>query len=363
MKARPATPLRRAKVWACGLVFIGLVGLGHAQANDPAAPAPTGAAAQPAPALPAQPIACPPPLDSAQAPVLQDRGFLWRISRAGRHSYLFGTVHVGKPAWREWGPLTEQALRATNTLALELDPTDPSLQTALLETPAPPPLGAERVARLQRAIERACISALAMVGLHPVLQVSTLSVLESRWHGLTSAFASETLLVERARRLRQPVVALETAQLQKDALIPTDAAQVLALVDEGLEQVENQTTRRVLGRLVTAWESGDLPVLESYAQWCECADREADRAQMQRLNDARNPALARRIAQLHGQGRRVFAAVGALHMTGPSALPLLLAARGFKVQRVQFTIKPLAAADLGQRPGGASAPSSPRTGD
>jgi uncharacterized protein len=343
MSERPAVQRRtptlvRRFALALWLGLGPLVAAQGAQANDPVVPVQTEAAAMPASSALAAPAACPPPINTALAAVPLDRGYLWRITRAGRQSFLFGTVHVGKPTWREWGPQTELALRASDTLALELDPSDPSLQTAILETPTPPPLGAERAARLQRAIQAACISALAMVGLHPVLQVSTLSVLESRWHGLAGDFASETLLVERARRLRQRVVALETAQLQKDALIPTDPAQVLALVDDGLLQVENQTTRRVLGRLVAAWETGDLAALESYPQWCECADSPADRAHLQRLNDARNPALARRIERLHQQGRRVFAAVGALHMTGPKALPHLLAARGFKVERVQFTI-------------------------
>ena len=54
---------------------------------------------------------------------------------------------------------------------------------------------------------------------------------------------------------------------------------------------------------------------------------------MRRLKVDRNPALADRIAALHIQGHRVFAAVGALHMTGPMTLPRLLAARGFSVER------------------------------
>jgi uncharacterized protein len=335
MVTRPALQQRRLLRWRVLplALLLGLLGQ-PAWANDPALQAPAEAAAQRLPTT----TACPPPVDTAAPALAQDRGFLWRLTRAGRHSYLFGTVHVGKPAWREWGPRTEQALRATDTLALELDPTDPGLQTAVMDTALPPPLGAERVARLQRAIERACVSALAMVGLHPVLQVSTLAVLESRWFGLAPSYGAETLLVHRAQRSRQRVVALETAQLQKAALIPDDAAQVLALVDDGLQQVENQTTRRVLGRLVQAWEAGDLAALQAYPQWCECADSPADQAQLQRLNDARNPALARRIAQLHQQGRRVFAAVGALHMTGPKALPRLMAAHGFQVERVPFAI-------------------------
>jgi hypothetical protein len=55
---------------------------------------------------------------------------------------------------------------------------------------------------------------------------------------------------------------------------------------------------------------------------------------MQTLNDDRNPALADGIEALHRDGRGVFAAVGALHMTGAKALPTLLQQRGFTVRRV-----------------------------
>ena len=57
---------------------------------------------------------------------------------------------------------------------------------------------------------------------------------------------------------------------------------------------------------------------------------------MRKLNDERNPPLADGIEAQHSQGQRVFAAVGALHMTGPQALPLLMAQRGFQVERVRF---------------------------
>ena len=52
--------------------------------------------------------------------------------------------------------------------------------------------------------------------------------------------------------------------------------------------------------------------------------------------DERNPAMAERIDALHREGQRLLVAVGALHMTGPKALPALLQARGFRVERVDF---------------------------
>ena len=182
---------------------------------------------------------CPPPLPStaAKGPA-RDRGLLWRVTRDGRSSWLFGTLHVGKPAWARLGPRVTAALQASDVLAVEIDPGDP--------------------------------------------------------------------------------------------------AEVLPALDTSLTQLEDPSGRRVLARLVRAWERGDLHTLSTYEQWCACATTMEERAFMRRLNDERNPGLADGIEAQHRAGQRVFAAVGALHMTGPAALPWLLARRGFRVERIVF---------------------------
>jgi hypothetical protein len=98
--------------------------------------------------------------------------------------------------------------------------------------------------------------------------------------------------------------------------------------------LEDGRVQRVISRLAAAWERGDLAEIESYERWCDCIANDDDRVQMRRLNDERNPALADAIEALHRDGRKVFAAVGALHMTGAKALPILLKQRGFTVQRI-----------------------------
>ena len=52
--------------------------------------------------------------------------------------------------------------------------------------------------------------------------------------------------------------------------------------------------------------------------------------------DARNPGMAAGIAALHESGQKVFAAVGSLHMIGPSGLPALMAHRGYRVEQIHF---------------------------
>lgn len=288
------------------------------------------AAAEPAPA-------CPPPLPTqATTAPERDRGLLWRITRDGRSSWLYGTLHVGKPIWRRLGPQLTAALRASDVLALEIDPADPALLAALGELQPPSLLPETLQARLDQAYARACIARDAMATLHPVLQATTLTVLEARWLGMDPAYAMEQLLAMQARADGRRVVSLETVAQQKAVLVPDDPVEALAVVEQSLAQLEDRSARRVIERLARAWEAGDLAAMEDYASWCECAVTEADKAALRKLNDARNGPLAAGIAAQHQQGRRVFAAVGALHMTGAQALPRLLEQRGFRVERVPF---------------------------
>ena len=280
---------------------------------------------------------CPPPLPvAANAGAPKDRGFLWRATRDGRSSWLFGTLHVGNPGWRKLGPQTVAALRATDVLALEVDPSDPALVQAMADMRPPQPLPEPLQLRLAKAFERACVASEALATLHPVLQATTLTVMEARWLGMDSLYAMEQVLSAQVRSQGRRVVALESAVAQIQALVPADEAEARTLLDQSLQQLEDRSARRVLGRLAQAWERGDLAALEDFESWCECAATEADRAFLRKLNDDRNAPLADGIENQHRQGSRVFAAVGALHMTGPQSLPRLLEQRGFKIERVSF---------------------------
>jgi len=287
--------------------------------------------------------ACPPQAEASTEPQLQaaaaharDRGLLWRITRDGRTSYLYGSIHVGKLAWAFPGPQVRAALQAADTLALEIDVGDPQM-AARLKPPAgsvAPTLAPALRERLARQADAACLPSELLGALHPVLQAVTLTVLAARWQGLDPGYAQEFVLAGLARAGQRRVVSLESPELQMAALIPREAADAERMVAQMLEQLEKGSVQQVIRRLAAAWERGDLAEIAGYEAWCDCIAGDDDRAQLRRLNDDRNPALADGIAALHRDGRRVFAAVGALHMTGAMALPLLLQQRGFSVQRV-----------------------------
>ena len=288
--------------------------------------------------------ACPPPPAPPSAAQWQaaqrdarDVGLLWRLSKDGRDSWLFGTIHVGKLAWSAPGPALRQALARSDVLALEIDPTDAQIATRLQQASRDAPPADEALhQRLQAQAVAACLGGDALQGLHPMLQVLTLTLLQARQDGLDAAFSQELMLATAARAAGLRIVALESVEQQFAALLPQDPSQMQRLLDESLGQLERGRASPVLRRLAEAWAAGDLETLERHAEWCECADTEAQRAWLRRLNDERNAHLAQGIDALHMRGQRVFAAVGALHMTGAQALPGLLRQQGYKVQRVAW---------------------------
>ncbi len=287
---------------------------------------------------------CPPLAEPpAQAQWLQalpgpvDRGLLWRIEKDGRVSHLYGTVHVGRPDWISPGPQVMAALAAADRVAFELDLLDPDvlqrLQRAARAPAGQPRLPDALAERLAQQRSLACVGSL-LEGLRPELQVITLVSLSLRGDGLDPAWGIDGWLARLAHARRQTVLSLETPEQQVALLVAPRPAEVAAVVRRGLDELEDPVTRRVALRLAEHWAASDLAAIENFAQWCGCLESEAERQAHQAGVLARNPAMAERIATLHQRGARVFAAVGALHMTGPEGLPALLARRGFQVERV-----------------------------
>jgi uncharacterized protein len=290
--------------------------------------------------------ACPP---VAQAPTqaqlaegmqnAKDRGALWRISKDGRTSYLFGTLHLGQMAWAFPGPKLMQALRETQVLAVEVDTSTPATQAEMgvaMQAAGKVELTAADQARLDALADAACIPRGALAPLHPIMQGITHVVLSGRTVGLDVAWGQEPNLIGFARAQARPVVSLESITAQMAVLLPADPKAARKGFDRLLEDLEKGNSAAELNRMAQAWERGDLDLVGSLEKLCACVPTDEQREFTRILNDDRNPGLADRIAEEHAKGKPILAAVGLLHMTGPKALPPLLSARGFTVERVTY---------------------------
>lgn len=295
----------------------------------------------------AAPVACPPAAAAptqaqlqAGAKAARNHGFLWRIRKDGRESWLYGTMHVARFEWAFPGPAIASALQAADTLALEIDPLDPELQQRLANGMAAPSAAAALPRALQQRIRRLaeldCVPYDAIARFSPEMQVATLTSLVGRRDGLDPSFGIDVVLAGFARAASKPVVSLESIESQLASIAAPTPAEMIEFVDSGLTELESGRAAPALRRIAQVWADGDLPTLARFESWCDCVKTPADRAAMARLLDERNPALADRIAALHTKGQRVFAAVGSLHMVGPLGLPGLMAQRGFTVEAIPF---------------------------
>lgn len=298
-----------------------------------------GAQAEPPGQCP--PVAQPPSAEQAAEAQRQakDRGALWRISKDGRTSYLYGTIHIGRLAWIFPGPNLQQALRETQVLAVEIDILAPDLaaraqaaqQRALRWT-----LSEAEQRQLDAAADAACVPRAAFAHLHPTMQGITHIVLAGRHEGLDPAFGQEPNLLAFARATQRTVVSLESIESQLEVVLPKTEGEGREGLRRMLVDLEAGRARAQLKRLGDAWERGDLDLAGSLEKLCDCLPTEAERAFSRRINDERNPGLADRIAEEHAKGKPLLAAVGLLHMTGSKALPDLLKARGFAVERIRY---------------------------
>jgi uncharacterized protein YbaP (TraB family) len=299
-----------------------------------------------APPAPAQVTACPP---GAQAPTQEqaqagprqarDRGFLWRVRKDGHVSYLYGTVHVARHEWMIPGPTVMTALRASDTVALELDVLDPDIQERLRAGMAARPdrvLPAPLAERLRRQARSACMPESWVTATAPEMVATTLIVMAARERGLDPAYAVDIVLAGLGRSMAKPVTSLETPELQLAILRGRTLEETENVVEQSLAELESGRATPMLVRIAQVWADSRLDELDRYAEWCECLDTPEERAMHKRLLDERNPPLAERIDAMHRAGKHVFAAVGSLHMIGPTGLPALLAQRGYQVDRVPF---------------------------
>ena len=128
----------------------------------------------------------------------RDRGFLWRVSRDGRTSWLYGTLHIGRRPWQVPGPVVRAAVREADVIALELDVLDPQMQrrfaARFAAAPKPPPLPDTLVTRMAAMATAQCVSATMLAPLRPELQLVALTALAGRRDGLDPAYGVDTML-------------------------------------------------------------------------------------------------------------------------------------------------------------------------
>lgn len=260
---------------------------------------------------------------------------LWTIATADGEprGWLFGTIHA-LPAGVKWRtPEIERAIAQADLLVVEVEDLGDSGKlsstfTRLSHTPELPPLS-ERIPPSLRDELRALLRKggyreadfAAVETWAAALMLAQLSDETSGENGIDRALLKDF----RAR----PVEELEGIEGQLsifDRLAEQDQRDLLDAVVE-----EDTMNTAETAKLAKLWLAGDMKAIAAEGDEGMLRDPELRAA----LLTDRNRAWADKIAALLASGKRPLIAVGAAHLAPPQGLPALLAAKGYRIERVR----------------------------
>jgi len=257
---------------------------------------------------------------------------LWRVDGPqGQRAWLFGTIHAlpRAAAWRT--DKVAAGLADADRIVVEVAGLQDSQAmarafAAVAHTPGLPPLD-QRLLPEQRP---ALLAALARIGKAPSDFTDT------------ESWAAALMLARDEAGAGDPAHGVDRALIAHPEGKPVSELEGAAAQFAIFDRLPEPAQRRLLteavandnsdpAALAQAWRSGNVAAIAAQTHQGILADPTLREA----LYAGRNRAWAQSIAAMMAQRARPFVAVGAAHMAGEDGLPSLLAARGYRVTRVE----------------------------
>jgi hypothetical protein len=271
------------------------------------------------------------------------RGALFLVTAYGHTMHLFGTMHVGLPQFYPLEPRIMAALDGASTLALELDPDQPtSAMLAALNAHGFFPAGSggwsklapAKRQRLERLVRQAGLDPALASAYKPALLAAMLSLAEFDKIGYQPQLAADRFLAQRARASKVRIMELESLDGQLALLDRMSPDEQWRFLDETAGAIESGAQQDEARLVVDAWGSADQQALDALSGRIAADTSLAGRFTREVLLDGRNDALADKLLRLLGSEEHTVAAIGVLHLLGKQGVPAQLRARGIKVERI-----------------------------
>jgi uncharacterized protein len=295
---------------------------------------------------------CPPPLAQLtseqwieKAKIAKNSGFLWKVEKNGLTSWLYGTIHVNSLELAMPGPIIVNAIKGVDIVALELDLSTRQKAQNLVDEVSKSqlnskPLDVKTRARIKVFFDSMCMPVESFLKLPVPVLKAVLPTQAMRDKGLYPELMVDGFIGGLGVGLKKQVIALESVQGQIRALdSSSETLTSEAALDGTLRSLETGEAQKFLATAFEVWSRSDWSRFEQFFEWCECVKTAKEQEQMMRFNDDRNVLMAKQIVQMLNDSKRLFVAVGSLHMIGQMSLPILLRKNGFVVTYVPFIEK------------------------
>jgi uncharacterized protein YbaP (TraB family) len=270
------------------------------------------------------------------------RGTLYRVRHQGNTAYLFGTIHVGKPAFFPLEDEVTRALARASKLVIELDVRDgESFQQAVQKhgiyaagDSIDRHLSADTLRQLRQALDRSGIPFENVARMKPWLVANLLLGLDLERHGFQRSEGIEFFLLSLAKEQTKTVQELESAEYQLslyDAMTHAEQEQYLR---ENLAQLRDGNALRKAQAMIDAWGSANDKAFEEMLRESLNEKTLSSEFTQRVLLDQRNPEMANKIEALLRNDETTFVGVGLLHLIGETGVPRLLRERGYEVEKL-----------------------------
>ena len=269
-----------------------------------------------------------------------DSALYWAISRDGQSvGFLLGTIHSEDPRVLDFPDHFISELSGNQVFAMEMVPDLPTLQrlTEYMHyqdsTTLESIIGTERFNRLLEALKSYRVPQDWIRNMKVWAAMMTLSVPPPE-----SGFFMDFSLSLRAAGAGLKVMGLETLEDQLSFLEEMPMEQQLQLLDEALESYDK--VQEIHDQMVADYLSGDVLALQRQAeQQLDLLEPGTKQYFMEQGIDARNGRMLESLL-LQLEDKRVFVAVGALHLPGENGLVELLRQRGFSLTPLPLPLLP-----------------------
>lgn len=270
------------------------------------------------------------------------RGTLYRVDHHGRSSYLFGTIHVGQAAFYPLEPQVMRALHAADRLVLELDIRNTAaFQQALVKhglyadgQTIAMHLSAERLTSLKSGLQHAGIPYDNVARMKPWMIANLLIVQTMERNGFPADEGLERYLLTIAEKEKKTVQELESADDQFALFDHLDDKQQQDYLAETLHDLADGSELEQSVALLDAWGRADSAKMLSLKQEMLNDESVVSRFIEEILLNRRNPGMVDKIEALLNSDKKVFVAIGTLHLIGTGSVPDLLQQRGYRVTKI-----------------------------
>lgn len=268
-----------------------------------------------------------------------DRGLLWKIERPGYQTgFLYGTIHVPDARVLRLKQTVIQSMRASDVIATEAPMDAASLQAAGMAALFDDGrrldrlIGSQHYRQLAALMHERGVPAEAVPSFKPWSAMSLLIMPKTVEHP-----PLDIVLFRTGQQWGKHTTGLESIAEQLAVFDDLPMNAQVAMLEATIDQ--QSLIAPMVEQMLQLWLAEDTGALLELAAEGNGMKMSAELnafndMMLDRLIDRRNDLMATRLENMLKQNKS-FAAVGALHLPGPSGVLNLLAQRGFIITRVR----------------------------